>query len=73
MPKQTPETKAIIELDQMGTPLRVLVAKKGPGEPLVDLTEKGVIGKPDSSHKKLIDMEFYEGNCVWINGSKYCS
>ncbi len=67
------ETKAIIELDQDGKPLRVLVARKGAGEPLIDLTGAGKPGQPDSSHQKKVDMAFYEGNCVVIGGVRFCS
>lgn len=76
------EIKTIIELDQNGQPIRVLVAKKDNGDPLFDLTEKGKTvepkyhpkpGEPLPGHGpcKAV-MAFVEGNCVIVNGIRYC-
>lgn len=75
------DAKTIIELAQDGTPLRVYVAPNSSGAPLVDLTNEGEEltaqekkdGKPAGNHPKRADMAFFEGNCVWINGVKYCN
>jgi hypothetical protein len=74
------EVKTIIELAQDGTPVRVLVAQKGAGTPLFDLTNQGVKLTPEEmrstdpipGHPRRATMAFHEGNCVIINGVKYC-
>ena len=80
-----PETKVIIELDQQGNALRVLVAKKDPGQPLneregIDLNQQEIaafrvvdqLAEPTGKPRRG-KMAFFEGNCVWINGKKYCT
>jgi len=75
------EAKCVIELDQKGNALRVFVAAKSDGSPLKDLTDEGEaltqeelkLADPIPGHPRRATMAFYEGNCVIINGKKYCT